>query len=76
MATSMKDLIFTFLLIIIGLALTPTVQEQVNSVTGTGGSNLTGAALAIAKLIPLFWVIGLIGVGVGMVYLTMREKAG
>ena len=67
----MGQLITSFLLCIVGLALTPTVQEQVNAVTGSGSNNLTGAAAAIAKLIPLFWVFGIIGVTVGLVYITI-----
>jgi len=67
----MGQLITAFLLCIVGLALTPTVQEQVNNITGSGGNNLTGAAAAIAKLIPMFWVFGIIGVTVGLVYITL-----
>ena len=52
----------TFLFMIVGIALTPTVQEQVTLVTGVGGNNLTGAALAIMALVPLFWVILIIGI--------------
>jgi len=64
MRSKMGQLITAFLLCIVGLALTPTVQEQVNAVTGSGGNNLTGAAAAICKLIPMFWVFGIIGVTV------------
>jgi len=71
MRSKMGQLITAFLLCIVGLALTPTVQEQVNAVTGSGGNNLTGAAAAIAKLIPMFWVFGIIGVTVGLVYITL-----
>jgi len=71
MRSKMGQLITAFLLCIVGLALTPTVQEQVNAVTGSGGNNLTGAAAAICKLIPMFWVFGIIGVTVGLVYITL-----
>jgi len=39
---------------VIGLALTPTVVEQVGYVTGTGGDNLTGALIEISSFISFF----------------------
>lgn len=69
---NMGQLFLTFLLIIIGLALTPTIQSQVTTVTGTGGNNLTGAALALANLIPLFWIIVILAVGVAAVYVQFK----
>lgn len=65
--SKMGSLITHFLLCIVGLALTPTVQSQVNSAV----QNLTGAAQAICKLIPMFWVFGIVGVTVGLVYMTL-----
>lgn len=62
----------TFLFMVVGLALTPTVQEQVNAITGTGSNNLTGAALAIAGLIPLFWVILIIAIGLAAIVAWLR----
>lgn len=44
---NMAKLFTVFLLMVIGLALTPTVVEQVGYVTGTGGDNLTGASIFI-----------------------------
>ena len=44
---NMAKLFTVFLLMVIGLALTPTVVEQVGYVTGTGGDNLTGASILI-----------------------------
>lgn len=70
-----KDLggiMMTFLFMVVGLALTPTVVEQVANITGVGGSNLTGAALAIAALIPLFWVILIIGIGLAAIVVWLR----
>jgi len=57
---------------VVGLALTPTVQEQVDKVTGAGAGNLTGAALAIAKLIPLFWIILIIAIGVASIVIWLK----
>lgn len=70
---NMGQLMITFLLIVIGLALTPTIQSSVTAVTGSGGNNLTGAALAMANLIPLFWVIIIVAIGVAAVYVQFKE---
>lgn len=70
MSVSDKNLggiLMTFLFMIIGLALTPTVTQQVNVITGVGADNLTGAALAIATLIPLFWIILVLAIGVAAI---------
>lgn len=75
MSSSQKDLsgiMMTFLFMVIGLALTPTVVEQVANVTGVGENNLTGAALAIAGLIPLFWVILIIGIGLAAIVVWLK----
>jgi hypothetical protein len=69
----MGKMFMVFLLLIIGLALTPTVVTQVTTVTGTGVGNLTGAALAMAVLIPLFWVIFLIGYPVVQLYSMFKN---
>lgn len=62
----------TFLLIVIALALTPTVQESVTGVTGSGTGNLTGSALALARLVPLFWIIIILAIGVAAVYAQFK----
>ena len=70
-----KDLsgvLMTFLFMLVGLALTPTITEQVIAVTGVGGNNLTGAALAIAGLIPLFWIILVLAIGVAAIVVWLR----
>lgn len=69
-------ILVTFLIMIVALALTPTVQEEVTGVTGVGANNLTGAALSIAALIPLFWVLLIIGVGVAAMYVQFKGFGG
>ena len=76
MAMNMKSLFTVFLLIIIGLSLTPTIQEQVTDITGVGGTNLTGSARAMALLIPLFWVVGLLAIGVASIYIAFSGAGG
>ena len=73
-AVSMGRLFIAFILIIIGIALTPTVVEQVADVTGDGGNNLTGSASALMSLLPMFWVIGILGVAVALIYLSFKDS--
>ena len=67
-SADMGNLFMTFLLIVIGLALTPTVQSSVT----TAAASLSGAALALINLVPLFWVIIILAVGVAAVYVQMK----
>lgn len=78
----MSGIIGLCLILVIGLALTPTIAESVNNIThannGTagfpaGGTNLTGAARAIMTLVPLFWVILVIGVVMSGVVIWLRS---
>lgn len=64
----MGNLFMTFLLIVIGLALTPTVQSSVT----TAAASLSGPALALMNLVPLFWVIIILAIGVAAVYMQMK----
>lgn len=54
----------TFLLMLLGIALTPTIDEQVTDLL----VNLTGAAAAVADLIPLLWIFIVVGIGAAAVY--------
>jgi len=67
----MGNLFVTFLLIVIGLALTPTVGSSVETAV-TGPPAMTGAALALINLVPLFWVIIILAIGIAAVYLQMK----
>lgn len=60
----MSGIIALLMIVVVGLALTPTIVDLVaTSVAGGSGvDNLTGAAAAIVALVPLFWVILVIGV--------------
>jgi hypothetical protein len=64
-------------MMVIGLALTPTVQEQVIGATGVANAtwpgNLTGAARAIFLLTPLFWVILVVGVSLAGIIVWLRQ---
>ena len=69
----LSGIMMTFLFMVVGLALTPTVQEQVTLITSVGGYNLTGPALAIARLIPLFWIILIVAIGLASIVVWLRQ---
>lgn len=69
---NLSGIMMTFLFMVVGLALTPTIVDQVGNITGVGADNLTGAALAIAELIPLFWVILIIGIGLAAIIAWLK----
>ena len=67
-------LFLVFLMIIFGLALTPTIGDSVygvlwnsSNVSNRIPNNITGAARGIIELIPLIWVFIVIGVGASAV---------
>jgi len=55
---SMGEVFMTFLVALLGLVLTPTIQDTVT----TELENLTGAAAAVAENIPLIWIFLCIGI--------------
>lgn len=70
---NLASIVMTFILILVGIALTPTIQEEVTGVTGSGGNNLTGAANTMMGLVPLFWAILVISLGIVAVYVQFRK---
>ncbi|MBA7491421.1 hypothetical protein ES702_01966 [subsurface metagenome] len=76
----MSGIIIIFLMMVIGLALTPTVQDLVIGATGVANAsypgNLTGAARAIYLLVPLFWVIIVVAVGLAGIIVWLRGSTG
>ena len=70
---SIGGLISLFLLCVVGMALTPIIQEQVVNITGVGGNNLTGSARTIMLMFPLFWVILMIAIPVAGVAVYLRK---
>lgn len=81
---SISGLISLFLLCIVGLALTPIVQENVAGITGdvmdnSSGTpvyyydNLTGSSRTLMKMFPLFWVILMIAIPVAGVSVYLKS---
>lgn len=79
----MGEMILTFIGTLIGLALTPSIADQVFAVlhnsTGTGASNVTGISAALlSPLLVIFWVMLVMAVPIVQVYrwYTALQKGG
>jgi len=68
----MGGLFVTFLLMVIGLALTPTVATSVTAASAALAAY--PAAVALCDLVPLFWVIIIVAIGVAAVYIQLKGK--
>jgi len=75
MASGLGGIVVTFILTLVGIALTPTIQEEVTGVTGTGGNNLTGAAATLMGLVPMFWALIVLAIGIAAVYIQFRRMS-
>ena len=69
------NVFMTMLLVVIALSLTGTIQSAVDTAvaSGVGMGNLTGAAATLARLVPLFWVIMTLGIGVSAIYIFLKQ---
>ena len=69
------NVFMTMLLVVIALSLTGTIQSAVDTAvtSGAGKGNLTGAAATLARLVPLFWVIMTLGIGVSAIYIFLKQ---
>lgn len=63
-AMDMGKLFVGFILIVVGLALFPSIDAAVT----TALVNASAMATAVLNLIPLIWVLVICGIGVAMVY--------
>ena len=68
-AINMGKLFLGFILILVGLVLYPTIQTTVD----TELVNATGATQAVGNLIPLLWVLVIVGIGVSLVYEEFKD---
>lgn len=69
MANKIADIFMTFLLVVIGLALTPTIATS----TTTAAAALDGAAATLCALVPLFWVVIILAIGIAAVYIQLKS---
>lgn len=67
--TDMKSLIGGFVVLIVGLALTPTVAEF----AADAKTNLTGSSATLIGLVPFFWVLVIIAATVGLVVYAIKS---
>ncbi|MHC4371223.1 MAG: hypothetical protein ACYSW8_26725 [Planctomycetota bacterium] len=69
-------LIAVFLMAVVGLAFTPTIQELVTGATGiqngTWPGNLSGASADVFTLFPLFWTILMIAIPVAYIAIQLK----
>lgn len=66
-------LLFALIFIVIGLALTPTVISS--TVTAQATDNISTAVSALLDLVPLLYVILIIGGTIGFVVIATRQFA-
>ena len=67
-------LIVSVVVLIIGLALIPTVADQVDNVTW---DNLSGQNLGFAPLLIIFgYVLGVVGVALSAMFVSFRNMKG
>jgi hypothetical protein len=70
-------LIGGFITILVGVSLLPTVADEVKGAytnsTGNEMGNITGGALSITKLIPLFFALGVMSAGVAIAVGGLRD---
>lgn len=59
---NMNELLISFLVLIVGLAFTPTVVTQVATVSADGNASATVKALL--ALVPVGWVLAILGIAI------------
>lgn len=73
---SISSLIGGFITVVIGVMLVPTIAEQVNiastQINSTGYPN-AGATLQIMKIVPVFFAIAILLVGIAVAYNALRR---
>ena len=70
------NLIGGFIAIIVGTSLIGPVASEVNTVTNVYTGNLTNVSSwgsAVLKLVPGFFALGILGIGVAVTYTSLRQ---
>lgn len=69
------NLIGGFVTILIGTSLIGPIATQVNSTAATGGAlaNASSWGATVLQLVPGFFALGLLGVGVAVTYSSLRQ---
>ena len=69
------NLIGGFISILIGVSLVGPISDQVNTAAVTGGSlaNATSWGATVLKLVPGFFALGILGIGIAVTYSSLRQ---
>ena len=69
------NLIGGFVTILIGTSLIGPIATQVNSAAATGGAlyNSSTWGASVLQLVPGFFALGLLGVGIAVTYSSLRQ---
>jgi hypothetical protein len=69
------NLIGGFIAILIGTSLIGPISTQVNTAAATGGAlaNSSSWGATVLQLVPGFFALGILGVGIAVTYSTLRQ---
>jgi len=69
------NLIGGFVSILIGVSLIGPIAQQVNTTAGTSGDlyAVTTWGAAVLKMVPGFFALGILGVGIAVTYSSLRQ---
>lgn len=69
------NLIGGFVSILVGTSLIGPVSTEVNTAAATGGAlaNASGWGATVLKLVPGFFALGILGIGIAVTYSSLRE---
>ena len=69
------NLIGGFVAILIGVSLVGPISTVVNDAAMTGGSlyNATGWGATVLRMVPGFFALGILGIGIAVTYSSLRQ---
>ena len=69
------NLIGGFVSILIGVSLVGPISTEVNTAAITGGalSNATSWGATVLKMVPGFFALGILGIGIAVTYSSLRQ---
>lgn len=69
------NLIGGFVSILIGVSLVGPISTEVNNAAATGGAlaNATSWGATVLKMVPGFFALGILGIGIAVTYSSLRQ---
>lgn len=69
------NLIGGFVSILVGVSLIGPISTEVNSAAATGGAlaNASSWGATVLKLVPGFFALGILGIGLAVTYASLRQ---